>query len=94
MFLLSFQGLAQELIQFSRNIDTPSIHVQNETLLTRYSVDAVLYELMNLVKNLCPDLNSRIYRAVPRYVKNSHRQILISDWLSVYIFYARILNDE
>ena len=65
-FLFSFQGPVQELMQFTSALDTPSIHVQKETLLTRYSVDAMLYELMNLVKSICPDLNSRIYRAVPR----------------------------
>ena len=65
-FLFSFQGPVQEFMKFTSGLDTPSIHVQKETLLTRYSVDAVLYELLNLVKNVSPDLNSRIYRAVPR----------------------------
>ena len=70
LFLLfviySFQGPAQELLQFAKDLDTPSVYVQKESLLTRYSVDAVLYELKNLVKSLCPDMSSKIYRAVPR----------------------------
>ncbi|XP_028404501.1 KICSTOR complex protein SZT2-like [Dendronephthya gigantea] len=61
----SFEGPAQELMKFAKDLETPSIHVQRETLQTRYSVDAILYELMSLVKNLCPDLNSRVYRAAP-----------------------------